>query len=142
VTQFVLIERWVDSHSLPAIVLRQIDVGDAFLREAAVQLFGDWQECRLVTDVGDGCEALVDDVWEAMERGDAIEETNLLLLLRMVVASRMRFVLWHGGDCSSLPIARSWRELVELLRSQARGQPADVWLRYEPADGASTMGCA
>jgi len=79
----------------------------------------------------------MDDVCDAQLGGTAIEETTFGRYLNAVVESRVRFVIWHGGDYSNLPTARSWIDVLELLRSQTRLQPADVYLRFVPPAGQS-----
>jgi hypothetical protein len=138
-SQFMLVARGVDTRGLPAVVLKPIDVNDDFLRKVAEDYFGEWRECRLITDHAGSGESLVDDVCDAQLGGTPIEETTLVRFLAVVVESGVQFVIWHGGDCSDLPTAHSWTEVLGLLRSQTRIQPADVYLRFVPLE-ANTAG--
>jgi hypothetical protein len=131
-SQFMLVEREVDTRSLLAVAMSPIDVGDEFVREVATEHFGDWRECRLVTDASGGGESLIDDLSDAQMGGAAIEDTKCVRFLKEVVESGVRFVIWHGSDYRSLPTAHSWSDVLEVLRSQTRLQPADVYLSFVP----------
>jgi hypothetical protein len=133
-SQFILIERAMATHGLFPVLLSSIDVDDNFLREVAMGYFGAWRDCRLVTDFSGSAESLIDDVCDAQLGGGAIEETVLVKFFKTLVESGVGFVVWHGGDCSNLPAAHYWSEVLERLRSQARLQPADVYLRFVPPD--------
>lgn len=136
-SQFMLVEREVDTRSLSAVAISPIDVSDEFVRAVATEHFGDWRECRLVTDASGGGESLIDDVCDAQLDGAAIEDTTFVRFLKAVVESGVRFVIWHGSDYRSLPTTHSWSEVLEVLRSQTRLQPADVFLSFVPPDAQS-----
>lgn len=129
-SQFMLIERGVDTSGLPAVILRPIDSGEDFLVAAAMHHFGDSRECRLVTDAAGSGESLIDDLCDVQRDGNTIEETTFVQFLKAAVASGVQFVIWHGGDYRDLPTAHSWSDILDLLRNQTRVQPADVYLRF------------
>jgi len=131
-SQFMLVEREMDTRGLSAVLLSPIDADDDLLRKVGVDYFGDWRGCRSVTDVAGSAESLVDDVCDAQLDGDPIEETTFVRLLRLLVESGVRFVIWHGSDYSNLPAAHTWSRVVEMVRSQAQIQPADLYLYFVP----------
>jgi len=131
-SQFMLVEREVDTRSLSAVAMSPIELSDDFLREVATEHFGDWRGCRLVTDASGGGESLIDDVCDAQMAGAAIESTTLVRFLEAMVDSGVRFVLWHGREYRSLPVAHSWSDVLEALKNQTRLQPADVYLSFVP----------
>jgi hypothetical protein len=136
-SQFMLVERGIATRGLSSVMLSAVEVGDDLLRNVAVHYFGEWRRCRLVTDVAGSGESLVDDVSDAQRGGTAIEETAFVRLLQALTESGARFVIWHGSDYSNLPVVHSWSEVLDLLRSQTRSQPADVYLRVVPPDATS-----
>jgi len=136
-SQFMLVERGIDTSESPEVLLSRIDEADDFLRNAATEFFGDWRECRQVTDVAGSGESLIDDVCAAQMSGTEIEKTTFVRYLRALVESGVRFIIWHGSDSSNLPTAQCWSDVLGLLRSQTRIQPADVFLRFVPPGGSS-----
>lgn len=133
-TQFMLIERRIESREMSGMLLSSIDNDDELLIEVALEYFGRWRECRLVTDAAGSAESLVDDVCDAQSDGHSIEKTAFVRMLRVLVESGVRFVIWHGSDYLSLPIVRTWNEVLETVRSQTQVQPADLYLCYAPPD--------
>jgi hypothetical protein len=136
-SQFMLVEREVDMRRFSAVVMSPIDVDDEFVREVATEHFGDWRECRMVTDASGGGESLIDDVCDAQLGGTVMEETTFVRFLKMVVESGVRFVIWHGSDYRDLPTAHTWSDVLQVLRDQTRIQPADVSLNFVPPDAQS-----
>ena len=78
-SQFMLVERELKSSDHPLVVQRELhEVGNQELhREVATQNFGDWRNCRLVTDADGVGEPLIDAMWTARVNGTSVEETAI-----------------------------------------------------------------
>ena len=118
----------------PTLLLRALDEDDDFLCQVAVECFGDWRGCRLVTDLEGGGESLVNEVAEARLAGTPIEETTLVRLLRVLVDAGMRFALWEAADCFGLPGASNWSDLLALVH-QMQAHPAELYALFDPRGG-------
>jgi hypothetical protein len=55
-------------------------------------------------------------------------------LLKTLVESGVRFVVWHGSNFHDLPMARVWNDVLEVLKMHTRLQPTDLYLRFSPPD--------
>ena len=129
----MLVERATTGADLAGVLLTPIDASNDLLRNVAASYFGQWQACRVVTNEKGSGESLIDDVWEAQNRGQSIENTAFVALLGVLIEAKIRFVVWHGADYLNLPTVGSWRDAVEVVRDQTRHQPADLYLRFDPS---------
>ncbi|HWB80080.1 MAG TPA: hypothetical protein VG755_34180 [Nannocystaceae bacterium] len=105
---------------------------DGYLAKVAKHHFGHARAFSIVATGDNRTEPLVDDVWEAMSRGQDIEETRFCRLVATLVAERIAFACWASDDYEDLPSIGTWNELVEQLKIQARTQPAEVYVRFLP----------
>ena len=84
-SQFTLIAREIQTRGLPSVVLRALTTEEDFLQQVAVNHFGEWHGCRLVTDAADRGEPLLDEVREAQQRGSALDDLPFVQLLKALV---------------------------------------------------------
>lgn len=131
-TQFFLVERDVVVPGVPRLQFSPIQADEDLLRTVATEYFDGWQGCRLVYDETGAAEPLFDDVVQAQEAGEPIEDTRLMVLLRYLTEVGVAFVLWHGSDHQHLPLTNAWADVVTNIRAQTVLQPADVYLAYSP----------
>lgn len=130
----MLVDGDPDARSFPSLLLRAIDEDDDVLCQVAIECFGDWRGCRLVTDLERGGESLVNEVAEARLRGTPVEETTLVRLLRVLVDAGMRLALWEASDYLGLPVASNWSDLLALVQ-QVQTHPAELYALFDPLGG-------
>ncbi|MEM6989353.1 MAG: hypothetical protein AAF721_02610 [Myxococcota bacterium] len=113
--------------------LRSASAGAAWLDASVRTYFVATAALSFLVDERGGAESLLDELWEAQRHGGGIEGTRLGRVLARFVERDVAFVLWCGADTSDLPTFRTWDTIATSLREQTAEQPAEVWLRFEPA---------
>lgn len=128
----MLIERAVNLATLPNIELTRLDSANNFLQDVAKKYFNDWTSCRMVTDISRCCESLVDEIYVVQTQSGSVDGAPLVQLIRMLVSSRVRFLLWYGARYEELPIVHTVTQVIESISSQTRERPVDLYLYFEP----------
>lgn len=105
---------------------------DDFIIPIVKQYFSCPEKCRLVADITKKSESLIDDVWEAQQKGRDFEGIPFVKLMKQLIQRQIPFVCWYGSDYQDLPEIRSWPEFYQQLRRQTIAQPAELYVRFEP----------
>jgi hypothetical protein len=136
--QFILIENETPLEGLQGIRLSALASSQDFLTEVAQHYFGDWGQCRLVTNLDGVSEPLIDDIWDAQLDGNPVKNQPFVQFLCRLVRDRVSFAIWCSNDYRDLPIATTWEDVMRELARQTRWQPADTWLLFSPPDTDET----
>jgi len=94
--------------------------------------------CRLVVDNHGCAEPLIDDLHDALRRGQPIIDTSFGRFAYELFRSGVEFICWCATDFRELLVVHSWEEFLEQIKIQAALQPADVFLYFGPYQESST----